>query len=194
MIKLLFATNNKHKLFEIREKLGGSFEILSLNELDFYDEIPEDFETLEENASQKSHFIHNQFKMDTIADDTGLEIDALNGAPGVYSARYAGENCSFDDNIDKVLNELRGEKDRKARFRTVISLILDQKEYFFEGVVKGEILEERRGGDGFGYDPVFLPQGYDQSFAEMSVNLKNKISHRGRATDKMIHFLKNYTK
>lgn len=194
MIKLLFATNNRHKLFEIKKKLGGSFEILSLKELGFYDDIPEDFETLEENASQKSHFIHEKFKMDTIADDTGLEIDALDGAPGVYSARYAGENCSFDDNIDKVLKELKGIKNRKARFRTVISLLLNNTEYFFEGVVDGEILEERRGEDGFGYDPVFLPEGYDQSFSEMSIDLKNKISHRGRATEKLILFLKNYTK
>lgn len=188
-MKLVFATNNKHKLEEVQKLLGNNFDLLSLKDISFEGEIPEDYETLRENALQKARYIHNRFKTNCFADDTGLEIDFLKGAPGVYSARYAGPGCTFDDNINKVLNEMGDAENRKARFRTVIALILDKKEYFFEGVVDGKILKEKQGDEGFGYDPVFRPLGYEQSFAEMILEEKNKISHRGRATQKLIEFL-----
>ena len=189
MKKLIFATNNKHKLEEVRLALKGKFEVVSLAEMDFTDEIPETQDTIAGNASQKSHFIHNRFGMDCFADDTGLEIEALNGEPGVYSARYAGDNPTFDDNMNKALLLLEGKKNRNACFRTVISLILDGKEHQFEGRVDGVILTEKQGGKGFGYDPIFKPKGYEQSFAEMSLDLKNEISHRGRAVKKLVEFL-----
>lgn len=189
MKKIVFATNNKHKLIEIRNILGGDFEILSLEDIGYYDDIPETGDTLAENASQKSHTIYNQFKLDCFSDDTGLDIHALNGEPGVYSARYAGENASYDDNVNKVLNELNGINNRQAAFRTVISLILDGKEFQFEGRVSGQITKEKHGTDGFGYDPVFQPDGFDITFAEMSQETKNKISHRGKATEKLVAFL-----
>ena len=188
-MELVFATNNKHKLEEVQKLLGYNFNLLSLKDISFEEEIPEDYETLKENALQKARYIHDRFKTNCFADDTGLEIDFLKGAPGVYSARYAGPGCTFDDNINKVLNEMGDAEKRKARFRTVIALILDEKEYFFEGVVDGEILKEKQGDEGFGYDPVFRPLGYEQSFAEMILEDKNKISHRGRATQKLIEFL-----
>jgi len=188
-MELVFATNNKHKLEEVQKLLGNNFNLLSLKDISFEGEIPEDYETLRENALQKARYIHDRFKTNCFADDTGLEIDFLKGAPGVYSARYAGPGCTFDDNINKVLNEMGDAENRKARFRTVIALILDKKEYFFEGVVDGKILKEKQGNEGFGYDPVFRPLGYEQSFAEMILEEKNKISHRGRATQKLIEFL-----
>ncbi len=188
-MELVFATNNKHKLEEVQKLLSNNFNLLSLKDISFKGEIPEDYETLKENALQKARYIHDRFKTNCFADDTGLEIDFLKGAPGVYSARYAGPGCTFDDNINKVLNEMGDAENRKARFRTVIALILDEKEYFFEGVVDGEILKEKQGDEGFGYDPVFRPLGYEQSFAEMILEDKNKISHRGRATQKLIEFL-----
>ena len=188
-MELVFATNNKHKLEEVQKLLSNNFNLLSLKDISFKGEIPEDYETLKENALQKARYIHDRFKTNCFADDTGLEIDFLKGAPGVYSARYAGPGCTFDDNINKVLNEMGDAENRKARFRTVIALILDEKEYFFEGVVDGEILNEKQGDEGFGYDPVFRPLGYEQSFAEMILEDKNKISHRGRATQKLIEFL-----
>jgi len=188
-MKLIFATNNKHKLEEVREILGNQFEILSLKEINCFEEIPETQSTIKGNASQKAHYIYNKYKIDCFADDTGLEIDALNGAPGVYSARYAGENCSYEDNVQKVLKELKNETNRNARFKTVISLIINGKEYFFEGKIKGKITNNKRGTSGFGYDPVFLPEGYSETFAELSADEKNKISHRGLATQKLIKFL-----
>ncbi len=188
-MKLVFATNNLYKLEEVQNLLGDEFNLLSLKDISFSSEIPEDFETLKENALQKAQFIYDRYKIDCFADDTGLEIDHLKGAPGVYSARYAGENCSFDDNIDKVLQELGGANNRKARFRTVIALIIKGETYFFEGIVDGVILTERHGTDGFGYDPIFRPLGFEKSFAQMDLDEKNEISHRGRATKKLVDFL-----
>jgi XTP/dITP diphosphohydrolase len=193
MKKIIFATNNAHKLEEIREILKNEFEIVSLKDIGFSGDIPETGATLKENASQKSHYIYERYGVDCFADDTGLEVEALNGAPGVYSARYAGENCSYEDNVNKLLKELEGIENRKAAFKTVISLILDDKEYFFEGRVDGIITKEKHGSGGFGYDPVFLPDGYEQTFAEMPLDLKNKISHRGRATEKLVEFLRTIT-
>lgn len=188
--QIVFATNNAHKLKEVRFALKDIYQVKSLNEIGFDEDIPEPFETLEENAFTKSKTIFDKFKIDCFADDTGLEVEALNGAPGVYSARYAGPECSFEDNVKKLLEELDGESNRKARFRTVISLILYGKEYYFEGIVNGVITKKRSGESGFGYDPVFKPNGYEQTFAEMDLNLKNQISHRGIAVLKLINFLK----
>ena len=186
MTPLIFATNNQHKLREVREILGLQFQVLSLEEAGLDTDIPETQETIEGNAVQKARFIHELTGKDCFADDTGLEIDALDGRPGVYSARYAGEGCSFDDNVRKILLEMEGFKNRKACFRCMICLILNGKEYLFEGRVDGIITMERRGEDGFGYDPVFLPDGFNQTFAEMPPYLKNGISHRGRAVTKMV--------
>ena len=189
MRKIVFATNNKHKLEELKEIIGNKFEILSLADLNFYEEIPETCDTLAGNASQKSREIYNRFHLDCFSDDTGLEVEALHGAPGVYSARYAGEGCSYNDNVNKLLRELKGVKNRKAAFKTVISLIINGKEYFFEGRVDGIITLHKHGTSGFGYDPVFRPDGFQETFAEMSSDTKNKISHRGRATAKLVDFL-----
>jgi len=188
-MKLVFATNNKHKLEEVKKILGNRFEILSLKDINCFEEIPETQNTIKGNASQKAHYIYNKYNIDCFADDTGLKISALNDAPGVYSARYAGENCSYEDNVQKVLKELKNETNRNARFKTVISLIINGKEYFFEGKIKGKITNNQRGTSGFGYDPVFLPEGYSETFAELSADEKNKISHRGLATQKLIKFL-----
>jgi XTP/dITP diphosphohydrolase len=187
--KLLFASNNMFKYQEIRDILQDDIELLSLKDIDLDVDIPETGNSLEENASQKAQFIHLMTAMDCFADDTGLEIEALYGKPGVISARYAGENCSFEDNIQKVLKEMEGIENREAMFRCCVCLIVDHKPTFFEGRVYGTILKEKRGADGFGYDPIFLPNGYDQSFAEMPIHLKNGISHRGRAVSKLIRFL-----
>ncbi len=189
MEQLVFATNNPHKVDEVRNKLSGLFEIRTLSEIGCVEDIPETSDTLQGNAAQKSHYLHDRFHCDCFADDTGLEVEALNGAPGVYSARYAGPGKDSEANIDKLLSELEGKENRRARFRTVISLILNGQEHFFEGIVSGTILTERHGSNGFGYDPVFQPDGYDRSFAELSMDEKNKISHRGRATEKLIQFL-----
>ena len=189
MHQLVFATNNAHKLRELGEILQGEFKLLSLNDISCFDEIPETGDTLEANASQKSFFIWERYGMDCFSDDTGLEVAALNNEPGVRSARYAGEARSSDDNVDKVLSKLKGKSNRKACFRCVISLIIGGREYLFEGKVDGEILPERRGVAGFGYDPVFLPDGFQQSFAEMDADLKNSMSHRGRAVQKLVRFL-----
>ena len=188
-MKLIFATNNKNKIKEIQSALIGKMEILSLDDIGFQGEIPEDHDTLKENALQKSTYIESRFNVNCFADDTGLEIDTLDGRPGVYSARYAGEQASAENNIDKVLMEMKGESNRQALFRTVISLKIKQKNYYFVGVVHGQILESRTGQDGFGYDPIFQPDGYKQSFAEMSIEQKNKISHRGIAVKKLLQFL-----
>jgi len=189
--ELVFATNNPHKLKEIREIIGDHFRILSLADIGCSEEITEDASTIEGNASLKSWYIWNKYKKDCFADDTGLEIDALDGKPGVKSARYAGEDCNPENNIIKVLQELTSIADRKARFKTIISLIINGLEIQFEGTVEGVILHEKRGKDGFGYDPVFLPDGYAQSFAEMTSEEKNRISHRARATRKLISHLKH---
>ncbi len=190
MKKLVFATNNQHKLQEIKEILKGKFEVVSLKEINFFDEIEEPFETLHENALQKARVVHQFCGLDVFSDDTGLEVDVLNGAPGVYSARYAGENCSFQDNVKKLLKALISEENRKAKFRTVIALILNNKEYTFDGVVEGEITKEQSGSEGFGYDPIFKPEGFETTFAEMTSEAKNNISHRGRAVQKLTTFLK----
>ena len=190
-MKLVFATNNAHKLNEIRNLAGSNFEIVSLSDMGWVDEIPETGKTIEDNASQKAFYIYEKYKFDCFADDTGLEIEALDKRPGVYSARYAGESCNFEDNMSKVLTELQGITNRKACFRTVISLVIQRKEIRFEGRVDGVILNEYRGNKGFGYDPIFQPNGYKQTFAEMPLELKNAISHRGLATQKLITFLKN---
>jgi XTP/dITP diphosphohydrolase len=188
-MKLVFATNNQHKLQEIKQLLDDSIELLSLNDINCTDDIPENQETLEGNASEKSFYIFNKYNLNCFADDTGLEIEALDGEPGVYSARYAGEERSSDKNMNLVLEKLDKIKNRKARFRTVISLVIDGQETQFEGVVNGQILEEKKGTTGFGYDPVFQPEESNHSFAEMSMEEKNRISHRGRAVQKLVEFL-----
>jgi XTP/dITP diphosphohydrolase len=191
MKELVFATNNPHKLKEIREIIGNHIRILSLSDIGCNEDIPEDAETLEENASFKAWYVYNKFGGDCFADDTGLEIEALDGRPGVKSARYAGEDCNPENNISKVLGEMKGRKNRRARFRTVISLIRNGIEVRFEGQVEGVILDEKRGKEGFGYDPVFLPEGYALSFAEMTLEEKNKISHRALATRKLTDHLRH---
>jgi len=188
-VELVFATNNSHKLTELRAIVGNRFSIVSLKELGCFDEIPETGTTLVENALLKANYIYERFGCNCFADDTGLEIEALNGRPGVHSARYAGEHCSFTDNIQKVLQELQGVKNRKACFITVIALIIDGKNYFFEGRIEGEIMEKEEGSNGFGYDPIFKPLGYNKTFAEMSDVKKNSISHRALATKKLNDFL-----
>lgn len=191
MKDIIFASNNAHKLEEVRSILGEKYRIVSLKEIGCNEEIPEEQDTLQGNALQKARFVYERYHQNCFADDTGLEIAALDGRPGVYSARYAGLHCSFEDNMNKVLAELEGKTDRSACFRTVIALIWDNKEYLFEGRVDGEILCEKHGKDGFGYDPIFLPVGYGESFAEMSLSQKNAISHRGRAMEKLSQFLIN---
>ncbi|MEI6434715.1 MAG: RdgB/HAM1 family non-canonical purine NTP pyrophosphatase [Bacteroidota bacterium] len=186
---LLFATNNPHKLREIREIMGKDVQILSLRDVNINEDIPETQDTIEGNAAQKARFIYEKTGMNCFADDTGLEIEALQGRPGVYSARYAGEGCSFDDNVDKILLELQGSENRKACFRCVICMIMEGNEYFFEGRINGAVIDVRRGKDGFGYDPVFVPDGHKQTFAEMPAWLKNGISHRGMAAEKMAAWL-----
>lgn len=186
--QLVFATNNLHKLEEVQSKVGDSFKILSLNDIACEDDIEETGSTLDENASIKSAFIHQKFGVDCFADDTGLEIEALNNEPGVFSARYSGDR-DFVKNMNLVLKNLEGKSNRKARFRTVISFILNNQEYIFEGIVNGYIRTEPSGTAGFGYDPIFEPEGYSITFAEMDLKEKNKISHRGIAVQKLIDFL-----
>lgn len=188
-MELVFATNNSHKLQEISHLLNNSIELLSLNDINCNDEIPENQETLEGNAAEKSFYIYNKYGFNCFADDTGLEIEALNGEPGVYSARYAGDERSAENNMNLVLEKLAKIKNRKARFRTVISLVIDGREIQFEGIVDGQILEEKRGKTGFGYDPIFQPEESNLSFAEMPMEEKSKISHRGRAVQKLVEYL-----
>ncbi|OFX17613.1 MAG: non-canonical purine NTP pyrophosphatase [Bacteroidetes bacterium GWA2_31_9] len=190
-MKLLFATQNSHKLFEIKHLIPSTFELINLKELNFNEEIPEDYETLEENASQKSRFIYNKLKINCFADDTGLEIDALGGKPGVFSARYAGESRNSSDNMKKVLSEMQNITNRSCRFRTIISLIIDGNEHLFEGIVNGKIISTPTGKEGFGYDPIFIPEGYSNTFAEMLISEKNKISHRALAFNKLKEFLES---
>ena len=194
MINLVFATNNLHKIDEVKHKLNGLFSIQTLQEIGCHEDIPETADTLEGNALQKARYLHEKYGCDCFADDTGLEVEVLDNAPGVYSARYAGEAKNPEANMDKLLNELSGQPNRKARFRTVIALILDGEEHLFEGIVNGQILENRRGNEGFGYDPIFLPDGYEKSFAQLSMTEKNVISHRGRAVEKLLNFLKEKEK
>ncbi len=188
-MKLVFATNNQHKLQELQNMLSDDIQLLSLKDVDVTEDIPETQETLEGNASQKAHYIYDRLGLNCFADDTGLEIKALNGAPGVYSARFAGPQREAEDNMKKVLDELYEINERSARFRTIISLIIDGKEVQFEGIVDGEITVEKSGAEGFGYDPIFKPLGYQQTFAEMDMNEKNKISHRARAVQKLVRYL-----
>ena len=189
MKKIVFATNNKHKLDEIRKITTGRIEILSLSDINCNEEIEETGTTLEENALIKARYIKNKYGYDCFGDDTGLEVVALNGEPGVYSSRYAGEQCNPQDNMNKLISALQGADNRNAQFRTVIAAILNDKEHLFEGVVKGEIITEKRGSNGFGYDPVFMPSGYNQTFGELSDEVKNGISHRAVAMEKFIAFL-----
>lgn len=190
MKKLVFATNNAHKLEEIRAILGDKVEILSLNDIHCHADIPETADTLEGNAALKAAYIYEHYGLDCFADDTGLEVEALNGAPGIYSARYAGgEGHDSEANMKKLLREMEGKENRRAQFRTAICLIERGKETLFEGIVKGEIIREKRGGSGFGYDPVFVPEGYTETFAEMGSEEKNKISHRVRAVQQLCAYL-----
>ena len=188
-MKLVFATNNKHKLQELQAILGSHFNLLSLEDIDCYEDIPEEQPTLEGNAQQKAFYVYENYGFSCFADDTGLEVEALNGEPGVYSARYAGPRKDSNDNMQKVLSKLEKIKNRKARFRTVISLVINGKEEQFEGIVDGEILIVKKGNSGFGYDPIFRPNGFNKSFAEMKLSEKNKISHRGRAVQKLAEYL-----
>lgn len=190
-MKLVFATNNVNKLAEVKKILPKSIELLSLKNINCDVDIEETGNTLSENASIKSQFIYTNYQINCFSDDTGLEVDALNGAPGVYSARYAGEEANSVKNMEKLLFNLKDKTNRSAQFKTVISLILDGKEYQFEGVCKGIILEHKKGKKGFGYDPIFQPIGFDKSFAEMTKEEKSKISHRGKAIKKLVDFLKN---
>lgn len=191
-MELVFATNNEHKLREISQILGNRFKVLSLSDINCVEDIPEDSPTIEENSMDKAEYVYKRYQKNCFADDTGLEIEALEGRPGVISARYAGEEKNMDKNIEKVLNELNGIDNRRARFKTVISLIINGKKFQFEGVVNGTILTEKKGMGGFGYDPVFWPEGYTKTFAEMNPEEKNKISHRGIAVDKLTEFLNAY--
>lgn len=190
-MKLVFATNNRHKLQEVRDILGERVEVLSLKDIDCNDEIPETGTTLEENALIKARWVKEKYGYNCFADDTGLEVEALGGAPGVYSARYAGEECDSQANMLKLLENLTGKSNRNAQFRTVIALIIENKEILFDGVVKGVISEKKMGDAGFGYDPIFIPDGYSMSFAQMESRLKNSISHRYRAAVKLNDYINN---
>jgi XTP/dITP diphosphohydrolase len=190
MNKLVFATNNNHKLEEVRAKLNDSFEIVSLKEIGCFDDIPETADTLEGNALLKAQYVFSKFDLDCFADDTGLEIAALDGAPGVYSARFAGEDCDAKKNMQKVLILMQGKQNREACFRTVIALIKNGTTTYFEGKICGKIAEIPTGNAGFGYDPIFIPEGYNESFAELSLEEKNNISHRALAVEKLADYLK----
>jgi len=190
---IIFASNNQHKIKEIKSLLGNTFTLLSMSDINIDEDIPEDEPLLEGNALSKARYIHNVTGMDVFADDTGLEIDALNGLPGVLSARFAGEEKNSTANIEKVLSLLGDTKNRKARFRTVIALIINNNEYLYEGIVQGKIINEKRGAGGFGYDPVFIPDGKNKTFAEMELDEKNSVSHRAKAFEKLREFLNQYT-
>lgn len=191
-MKLVFATNNKHKLDEVRKITAQhNIEVVSLADIHCHDEIPETADTLEGNALQKTQYIQDKFGLDCFADDTGLEVEALDNAPGVYSARYAGPGHDSEANMQKLLQEMEGKTNRKARFRTVIALIIGDKQYCFSGIVNGTITTEKKGENGFGYDPIFIPEGYEQTFAELGDFVKNKISHRAKAVEQLDHFLAN---
>jgi XTP/dITP diphosphohydrolase len=189
---LVFASNNKNKIIEINSLLGNSFNLLSLHDINIREDIPEEEPQIEGNALAKARFVFNATGMNVFADDTGLEIAALNGQPGVHSARFAGENKDSSANIEKVLSMLSDSRNREARFRTVIALILENKEYLFEGIVNGTIISEKRGSGGFGYDPIFIPDGKILTFAQMDLSEKNSVSHRARAFEKLKSFLVQY--
>lgn len=189
MRKIVFATGNKNKVKEVNEVLPASISIIGLKEIGCREDLPETSPTLEGNALQKARYVFDHFGVDCFSEDTGLEVDALDGAPGVYTARYAGPGCNPDDNIDLLLKNLSGINNRKARFKTIIALILNGEEYLFEGIAAGEIGLQRQGNGGFGYDPVFIPDGFETSFAQMESEEKNKISHRGKAVEKLVSFL-----
>lgn len=189
--KLVFATNNRHKLDEISQILGEKIELLSLKDIHCSEEIPETADTLEGNAIQKAEYIHQHYGYDCFADDTGLEVESLNGAPGVYSARYASDGHDSEANMQKLLQNLEGISNRKAQFRTAICLIIDGETHLFEGICKGEIIQEKRGGSGFGYDPIFVPEGYFETFAELGNEIKNQISHRAKAVEMLCQYLKD---
>lgn len=191
MNKLVLASRNQHKIEEMQailEELG--IELLSALDFPHLKEVEEDQPTLEGNALKKARYVHQQTGLPALSDDTGLEVDALNGAPGVYSARYAGKNASYQDNVQKLLNQMSGQKSRTARFRTVLSLVDETREFTFNGICEGEIIEEQRGDEGFGYDPIFRPNGFDRTFAEMDASTKNRISHRGKAVQQFVEFLR----
>ncbi len=194
MMKIIFATNNAHKLSEVQAVLGDGYTLVTPRECGVTEEIPEEQETLEGNASQKAHYLHDRTGLDCFADDTGLEVEALGGAPGVHSARYATDGHDFAANNRLLLKNLEGVENRRARFRTVISLILNGEEHFFEGIVEGRILDRETGHEGFGFDPLFVPDGYERTFAEMSPAEKNAISHRGRAVRKLAEYLHAHEK
>ena len=189
MVTLVFATNNRHKLDEVQQMVGDKFKIVSLADIKCFDEIPETADTLEGNALQKAHFVKENYGYDCFADDTGLEVEALNNEPGIYSARYAGEACSFEDNMNKLLTNLQGVDNRSACFRTVIALIKDGEEHLFSGMINGSITETKQGVGGFGYDPIFMPEGYNQTFSELGEAIKNGISHRAEAVKRLNAFL-----
>ena len=196
MKRIVFATNNEHKLAEVRAILSNHFEILSLKDINCHEDIPETADTLEGNARQKAEYISQHYHVDCFADDSGLEVEALQGAPGVYSARYAalegtGEAHDSKANMNRLLRELKDKDNRKAQFRTIVCLIQDGKEHTFEGIVEGTINPEERGSSGFGYDPIFMPNGYDKTFAELGEDVKNSISHRARAIKKLVDFLQS---
>ena len=190
-MKLVFASNNKNKILEIQSMLPNSIQIVSLESIGCLEEIPETSETIEGNAILKANYVTQNYGFDCFADDTGLEVVALNGEPGVYSARYAGEQRNADDNMNKLLNELANKTNRTAQFKTVIALNLKGKQYLFEGIASGEIISEKVGLGGFGYDPIFKPTNYDETFAQLSLDIKNEISHRGKATKALLEFLQN---
>lgn len=190
MQAVCFATNNQHKLQEVRSVLGSDFRVFSLDEINCKDELPETGNTLEANAHQKAHYVFQNYRQHCFADDTGLEVRSLQNEPGVYSARYAGPQRNSDDNIDLLLRKLNGEQNRKARFRTVICWVSEKETCYFEGIVEGEIIRERRGMMGFGYDSVFVPEGFSKTFAEMTIEEKNALSHRSQAVGKLVQFLR----
>lgn len=192
-MKLCFASNNEHKLTEIRRAVGKEIQLLSLNDIKCFDELPETRDTLEGNSLQKAEYVFSHYNIPCFADDTGLEVEALQGAPGVFSARYAGAQRNSEDNINLLLQNLTAETNRRAQFRTVITLVgLTPEPCFFEGIIRGDIINERRGTAGFGYDPVFVPHGHTRTFAEMSLDEKNQMSHRARAVNKLIDYLTNF--
>ena len=193
-MKIVFATNNPNKLKEIQTLIPKEIEIISLKEIGCTEDIPETGDTLEANAFQKVHYVKENYNYDCFADDTGLEIDTLNGAPGVYSARYAGPEKSAEANIEKILNELQSKENRKAKFRTAIALTLNNQERLFEGEINGHISKVKQGNEGFGYDPIFIPENDKRSFAQMSMEEKGTISHRGRAVKKLVAYLNNLSK
>lgn len=193
-MKIVFATNNPNKLAEIRQLMPKGIAILSLKDINCFEELPETSDTLEDNAAQKAFYVFDNYGQNCFADDTGLEIDALDGRPGVYSARYAGLECKPEDNIQKILGEMKGEVNRDASFRTIISLVIDGNEFQFEGKVEGQVIPEKWGEKGFGYDPIFLADGHEKSFAQMSMEEKGAISHRGIAVKKLIQFLEKRVK